>query len=99
MTFHGWLDTYYVHFWLQLHDSNPLEAGVEDLLEDIRFESNMIAYYQWRVQLLKIKVGCLEKYLKEKSERKIIMRMWKSSLSAVKIILHGDEGTNIFEKL
>jgi hypothetical protein len=74
---HGRLDTYYLHFWLQLHDSNLLETVVEDLPEDVGFESNNNgdeSTISTKGASTKIKrktpADVLEKHLKEKSERR-----------------------------
>jgi hypothetical protein len=74
---HGWLVTYYLHFWLQLHDTNLLETAVEDLPEDVGFEPNKNANKSTistkgtsTKKKKKTPAGVLEKHLKEKNERR-----------------------------
>jgi hypothetical protein len=74
---HGGLDTYYLHFWLQLHDLNLLETIVENLPEDIGFESNnngdestISTKGASTKKKRKTPADVLENHLKEKSERR-----------------------------
>jgi hypothetical protein len=74
---HGRLDTYYLHFWLQLRDSNLLETIVEDLPEDVGFESNnngdestISTKGASSKKKRKTPADVLEKHLKEKREKR-----------------------------
>jgi hypothetical protein len=80
---HGSLNTYYLHFWLQLRDSNILEAVVEDLSDDVRFESNntnddernnsissLSTTTTAAKKIRKSPADVLEKHLKEKEQRR-----------------------------
>jgi hypothetical protein len=88
---HGRLDTYYLHIWLSKRDPNLLESIVEELPDEVKFESNnrdnavsnsSVSTGHSRHKKRKSAADVLERHLQMKTEAKSGLDALKSQKAA-----------------